>query len=136
MSSLFPRLAEHADDLCVLNGMHTDLPNHSQAFLQYHTGSFQVVRPSIGAWTLYGLGSENENLPGFVVLVTGQVLGAGNSAWGSGFLPSIHQGVKFRGQGDPVLYLQNPDGLSSKVRRGLLDDLAALNVLSADEFLF
>ncbi|MDH3585286.1 MAG: DUF1501 domain-containing protein, partial [Phycisphaerae bacterium] len=84
-------------------------------------------RPSVGSWVSYGLGSENENLPAFVVLVTGQVLGAGNSAWGSGFLPSVYQGIEFRSQGDPVLFLSNPKGMTPQRRRRIVDSVNQLN---------
>ena len=95
ISSLFPHLGEHADELCLLRGMHCDQPNHSQATLQTHTGSFQFVRPSMGAWTLYGLGTENADLPGFIVM--GQTQSAVN--YGSGFLPAVYQGTKVGGSG-------------------------------------
>jgi len=89
ISELYPHLAKHADDLCLVNGMHTDLPSHPQAFAQLHTGSFQFVRPSMGAWSLYGLGTENQNLPGFITL--SPPTGANN--YGSAFLPAIYQGT-------------------------------------------
>ena len=95
ISDLFPHLSQHADELCLLRGMHCDQPNHSQASLQTHTGSFQFVRPSMGAWTLYGLGTENADLPGFVVL--GDSRGAIN--FGSAFLPAVYQGTKVGGGG-------------------------------------
>lgn len=99
----YPRLAKHADDLCIINSMNTDLPNHAQAFVQMHTGSFQFVRPSIGAWTLYGLGSENENLPGFITLNPPADNG-GSQNYGSSFLPAICQGTKIGGSQLPELY--------------------------------
>ena len=102
-SELLPRLAEHADDLCIVNSMHTDLPNHSQAFLQMHTGSFQFTRPSLGAWTLYGLGAENANLPGFVTLNPPSDNG-GAKNYGSSFLPAICQGTKIGGNQIPGFY--------------------------------
>ncbi|MEM7601688.1 MAG: DUF1501 domain-containing protein, partial [Verrucomicrobiota bacterium] len=89
ISELYPHLARHADDLRLINGMHTDLPSHPQAFAQLHTGSFQAVRPSLGAWSLYGLGTENENLPGFITLSPP----TGASNYGSAFLPAIYQGT-------------------------------------------
>ncbi len=96
ISELLPHIAGHADDLCLLNGMHTDLPNHPQAQVQMHTGNFQFVRPSLGAWTLYGLGTENADLPGFVALGAG----AGNAQhFGSAFLPAVYQGARFGGGG-------------------------------------
>jgi hypothetical protein len=103
MTTLYPRLAEHADDLCIINSMHTDLPNHAQAFGQMHTGSFQFVRPSIGAWTLYGLGTENENLPGFITLNPPADNG-GAQNYGSAFLPAICQGTRIGGSQLPELY--------------------------------
>ncbi|MDF1824813.1 MAG: DUF1501 domain-containing protein [Verrucomicrobiales bacterium] len=103
MTDLMPRLAEHADDLCVINSMHTDLPNHAPAFVQMHTGSFQFVRPSLGAWTVYGLGSENENLPGFVTLNPPADNGGARN-YGSAFLPSITQGTRIGGSQLPGLY--------------------------------
>lgn len=103
MTSLYPRLGKHADDLCIVNSMNTDLPNHAQAFGQMHTGSFQFVRPSIGAWTLYGLGTENENLPGFITLNPPADNG-GAQNYGSAFLPSICQGTKIGGSQLPDLY--------------------------------
>jgi len=103
MTDLMPHLAEHADDLCVVNSMHTDLPNHAPAFVQMHTGSFQFVRPSLGAWTVYGLGSENENLPGFVTLNPPADSGGARN-YGSAFLPSITQGTRIGGSQLPGLY--------------------------------
>ncbi|MEM7014247.1 MAG: DUF1501 domain-containing protein [Verrucomicrobiota bacterium] len=103
LSDLMPNLAKHADDLCVINSMHTDVPNHSPAFVQMHTGSFQFVRPSLGAWTVYGLGSENENLPGFITLNPPADNGGARN-YGSAFLPSICQGTRVGGSQLPALY--------------------------------
>ncbi|MCB1210851.1 MAG: DUF1501 domain-containing protein, partial [Verrucomicrobiales bacterium] len=103
MTTLYPELAKHADDLCIINSMRTDLPNHAQAFGQMHTGSFQFVRPSIGAWTLYGLGSENDNLPGFITLNPPADNG-GAQNYGSAFLPAICQGTRIGGSQLPELY--------------------------------
>ena len=103
MTTLYPRLAAHADELCIINSMNTDLPNHAQAFGQMHTGSFQFVRPSLGAWTLYGLGTENENLPGFITLNPPADNG-GAQNYGSAFLPAICQGTKIGGSQLPELY--------------------------------
>ncbi len=94
ISELFPNLARHADDLCLLNGMHCDQPAHAQAFIQMHTGNFQSVRPSLGAWTLYGLGSESQNLPGFISINPPTATG-GAQNYGSSFLPAAFQGTKF-----------------------------------------
>lgn len=103
ISELFPQLAEHVDDLCIVRSMHTDLPNHAQAFTQMHTGSFQFVRPSVGAWTLYGLGSENANLPGFITLNPPSDNGGARN-YGSGFLPAVCQGTKIGGNRIPGFY--------------------------------
>ncbi len=91
------------------------------------SGFGQFGRPSVGSWVNYGLGSENENLPGFVVLITGNVLGAGSPAWGSGFLPSVYQGVEFRSEGDPVLFLSNPKGVEPSSRKRIIDTVNAMN---------
>ncbi len=103
ISELFPELAKHVDDLCFVRSMQTDLPNHSQAFLQMHTGSFQFVRPSVGAWTLYGLGTENANLPGFITLNPPADNG-GAKNYGSAFLPAIYQGAKIGSNQIPGFY--------------------------------
>ncbi|MFN7560140.1 MAG: DUF1501 domain-containing protein [Prosthecobacter sp.] len=103
ITTLYPHLAKHADDLCIINSAHTDLPNHAQAFVQMHTGSFQFVRPSVGAWTLYGLGTENDNLPGFITLNPPADNG-GAQNYGSSFLPAICQGTKIGGSQLPDLY--------------------------------
>ncbi len=127
ISNLMPNLQTVADDLCFVRTLHTDQFNHAPAQMFLLTGFNRFGRPSIGSWVNYGIGSANENLPGFVVLVTGQVLGAGNSAWGSGFLPTIHQGIEFRSQGDPVLFLSNPNGIDPRGRREVVDTVNALN---------
>ncbi len=101
ISELFPELARHADDLCLLNGMYADTPAHPQAFVQLHTGSFQFVRPSLGAWSLYGLGTENENLPGFITLAPPDRVG-GAQNYGSAFLPALYQGTKIGDYGQSV----------------------------------
>ena len=103
ISEVFPQLAKQADELCVIHSMHTDLPNHAQAFTQMHTGSFQFVRPSVGAWTLYGLGSENSNLPGFITVNPPSDNGGARN-YGSGFLPAICQGTKIGGNQIPGFY--------------------------------
>jgi hypothetical protein len=103
ISEVFPHLAKQADDLCVINSMNTDLPNHSQAFVQMHSGSFQFVRPSVGAWTLYGLGTDNANLPGFVTVNPPSDNGGARN-YGSGFLPAICQGTKIGGNQIPGFY--------------------------------
>jgi hypothetical protein len=127
-----PHTAGIVDDLCFVKSMHTTSVNHAPAITFFLTGSEMPGRPSMGAWATYGLGSESQDLPGFVVMTSrdkeatcGQIFY--DFYWGSGFLPSKYQGVKFRGGGDPVLYLSNPNGLTREVRRELLDDLAKLN---------
>ncbi len=133
ISEIMPHLAEVADDLCFVKSMHTEAINHDPAITFLQTG-FQIAgRPSIGAWLSYGLGSENENLPAFVAMLSGtgdQPLY--DRLWGSGFLPSVHQGVRFRSGKDPVLFLNNPDGFSSTLRRQTLDDLGTLNRMRLD----
>lgn len=132
VSDLMPHTAEIVDDLCFIKSMYTEAVNHAPAISFCLSGSEMPGRPAVGAWLTYGLGSENENLPGYVVLTS---VSKGTSCgqifydfyWGSGFLPSRFQGIKFRSMGDPVLYLSNPDGMSRSIRRGILDDIAALN---------
>src|ERR1051325_7769442 len=132
IGDLLPHTQNIADDLCVINSMNTEAINHDPAITFIQTGSQQPGRPSMGAWVDYGLGSESENLPSFVVLIS--VPGSGTAdqgllsrLWGSGFLPSRHQGVKLRGGAEPVLYLNDPPGLVRAGRRQMLDTLAALN---------
>jgi hypothetical protein len=139
VSDFLPRTAEIVDDLCFIKSMHTEAVNHAPAITFFLTGSEMAGRPSLGAWLSYGLGSETDNLPAFVVMTSrdkeescGQIFY--DFYWGSGFLPTKYQGVAFRGRGDPVLYLSNPAGLSREVRRGLLDDLAQLNEIKRDDF--
>jgi hypothetical protein len=119
--SLLPHLGQVVDDLCVVKSMHTDQFNHAPAEFLMFTGSPRIGRPAMGSWVCYGLGSENANLPGFVVLVSGTLPSAGRSVWGSGFLPSSLQGVQFRSQGDPVLFLEDPAGTDRAMRRRMLD---------------
>lgn len=128
MSELLPYTSQISDDLCLVKSMYTEAINHDPAVTFIQTGSQFPGRPSMGAWLSYGLGSDNENLPGFVVLVTkdktGQPLYA--RSWGSGFLPSEHQGVQFRSGKNPVLYLENPPGVDASMRRSQLDQLKSL----------
>ena len=132
-AELMPHLAKLVDELCIVKSMHTEAINHDPAITFFQTG-FQIAgRPSIGAWLSYGLGSDNENLPAFVAMTSnrsGQPLY--DRLWGAGFLPSHHQGVKFRGGSDPVLYLNNPPGMSKALRRRTLDDLSKLNQIQRD----
>jgi hypothetical protein len=132
LCDFLPHTAAIADRLCFIKSLHTQAVNHAPAITFFLTGSEMPGRPSLGAWLSYGLGSETEDLPAFVVMTSrdkeascGQIFY--DFYWGSGFLPTKYQGVRFRGSGDPVLYLSNPAGMSREVRRGLLDDLAALN---------
>ena len=127
LSEMLPNLATHADDICLIKTLHTEHFNHAPAQLFFQTGFGRFGRPTLGSWTNYGLGTENKDLPGFVVMITGQVAGAGNSLWGSGFLPTIYQGIEFRSQGDPVLFLSNPDGLESAGRKRIVDAINQLN---------
>jgi hypothetical protein len=134
ISNLLPHLATVADDLAIIRSMHTDQFNHAPAQLFLHTGSPRLGRPSMGSWLSYGLGTESRELPSFMVLVSGPAApDGGASLWGSGFLPTIHQGVQLRSQGDPVLFLSNPAGMDGKQRRGSLDTLKALNQLHLDK---
>jgi uncharacterized protein (DUF1501 family) len=134
MSELLPHTAKVADDLCVVRSMFTEAINHDPAITFLQTGSQVSGRPSIGAWVHYGLGSANENLPAFVVLITrGKVdQPLYSRLWGSGFLPAEHQGVQFRAGKEPVLYLNNPDGISAASRRQMLDRLRELNEFERD----
>ncbi len=128
ISELLPRLKTVADQITIVKSMHTTQFNHAPAQIFMNTG-FQIVgRPSMGSWMTYGLGSECKDLPGFVVLVSGENQPDGGKAcWGSGFLPSVYQGVEFRSQGDPVLFLTNPEGMSDNARCASLDLLKQLN---------
>ncbi len=134
MSDAIPHLHTVADELCVIRSMTTDQFNHAPAELLVYTGSPRSGRPSIGAWVTYGLGTENENLPGFVVLISSGVQpNGGKNSFGSGFLPSVYQGVQCRSKGDPVLYASDPAGLDRDVRRLSLDTLRDLNEIQARE---
>ncbi len=130
LSQLLPHTAEIVDDIAVVKSMFTEQFNHAPAQLFLHTGSARLGRPSMGSWLTYGLGSETQDLPAFVVLVSGgKTPDGGASLWGSGFLPTIYQGVQCRSQGDPVLYVSNPRGLDAGTRRDSLDALNDLNAL-------
>jgi hypothetical protein len=134
MSDVLPHLAGVADELTVVKSMYSDQFNHAPAELLLYTGSPRQGRPSMGSWVTYGLGSESHDLPGFIVLVSGGTLpSAGKSAWGSGFLPSVFQGVQCRSGGDPVLYVSNPEGMDRGLRRLSLDALRDLNQMQARE---
>jgi hypothetical protein len=139
LSELLPHLGKVVDDIAIIKTVHTEAINHDPAITFMHTGSQQPGRPSMGAWVSYGLGSENQDLPAFVVFVS-QASGLNidqplfSRLWSSGFLPSRYQGVKFRSSGDPVLYLSDPPGIGKTTRRNMLDALAKLNEMSAEEF--
>ena len=133
MSELLPHLSAVADEIAVIKTMRTEHFNHAPAQLFLHTGFGRFGRPTMGSWVNYGLGSENRDLPGFVVLITGLVGGAGNSMWGSGFLPTIHQGIEFRSQGDPVLFLSNPAGVSRSDRHQVVESINRLNAIQLEE---
>jgi hypothetical protein len=133
LSELLPHLATVVDDIAVVRSMVTDAFNHAPGQILMSTGSQQFGRPSFGSWVTYGLGSESRNLPSFVVFSSGSKgPSGGNSNWGSGFLPTVYQGVQFRTGGDPVLYLSNPKGIDADVQRDSLDALGRLNRLRLD----
>jgi hypothetical protein len=128
LSELLPKLAEVVDDIAIVKSMHTDAFNHAPGQIFMNTGSQQFGRPSMGAWTTYGLGSESSDLPAYVVFSSGSKgTSGGASNWGSGFLPSVYQGVMFRSSGDPVLYLSNPKGMDKQMQRDSLDSIKKLN---------
>ncbi|MGA1368709.1 MAG: DUF1501 domain-containing protein [Blastocatellia bacterium] len=134
MSNLLPGLAKHADDIAIIRSMHTSQFNHAPAQIFMNSGHQIVGRPSMGSWMSYGLGSENRDLPSFVVLLSGENNpDGGKSCWGSGFLPTVHQGVEFRSKGEPVLFVSDPEGIDSRVRRQSLDALRDLNQLNLAE---
>jgi hypothetical protein len=128
ISELLPHTAAIADDLTIVKSMVTDAFNHAPGQLLMNTGTQQFGRPSFGAWITYGLGAETQDLPAFVVFSSGKKgPSGGNSCWGSGFLPTVYQGVQFRGSGDPVLYLSNPRGIDNAIQRESLDAIRAMN---------
>lgn len=139
VSELLPNVGSVADDITIIKSMHTEAINHDPAITFLQTGSQQPGRPSLGAWLSYGLGSDNSNLPSFIVMIS---QGSGNKTdqpifsrlWGSGFIPSEHQGVRFRSGDDPVLYLSNPPGIDPETRRRMLDGVGQLNQLALESF--
>jgi uncharacterized protein (DUF1501 family) len=134
LSELLPHLATVVDDIAIVKSMSTDAFNHAPAQILMSTGTQQFGKPSLGAWTLYGLGAESQNLPGFVVFSTGaKGPSGGNSNWGSGFLPTVYQGVTFRSSGDPVLFLSNPAGVDNSLQRESMDAINALNKQHLEE---
>ena len=139
MSELMPHTAKVVDDICLINTLNTEAINHDPGITYLQTGHQQPGRPSMGSWMSYGLGSENDDLPGFIVLISHGSSKRDAQAlfqrlWGAGFLPSEHQGVNFRAAADPVLYLTNPPGIDKETRRRMLDGLAELNDIQYQEF--
>ncbi|TWT36641.1 hypothetical protein KOR34_15800 [Posidoniimonas corsicana] len=135
VSDRLPMFAKHVDDVCFIKSMQTDQFNHGPAQLMVHTGQPRLGYPSIGSWVTWGLGTENEDLPGFIVLLSGgRQPRVGKALWSGGFLPSVYQGVQCRSQGDPVLNISNPSGESRQERRVLLDALTKLNQQSYNTF--
>jgi len=130
-SDFIPQVAACADDLCLVRSMHTEAFNHHPGQALLMSGSIQLGRPTAGAWVTYGLGSESQELPGFVVLSSGRGTSAGSNNWSSGFLPSTHQGVVFRSSGDPILYLENPPGTSRETQQARI---GAINKLNAERY--
>jgi hypothetical protein len=134
LSDYLPYLQTVADEVTFVKAMHTDQFNHAPAQLLMHTGSARLGRPSMGAWTVYGLGSENRNLPGFIVLASGgKQPDAGKSVWGSGFLPSVYQGVQCRTGGDPVLYVSDPQGMNRDIRKQTIEAINEINKQAYEE---
>lgn len=128
VSDYLPHFSKVADEVSFLKAMHTEQFNHGPAQLFMHTGHARLGRPSMGSWVTYGLGTENSNLPGFVVLTSGgKTPDAGKSVWGSGFLPSVYQGVQCRSKGDPVLYIGDPDGMGRNLKKQTIDAINAVN---------
>lgn len=135
VSDLMPHFAQVADEVTFLKAMHTDEFNHAPAQLLLHSGHARPGRPSMGSWATYGLGSENQNLPGFIVLLSGaNQPDAGRSVFGSGFLPTVYQGVQCRSHGDPVLYVSDPDGMSRELRQQSIETINAINENHYEEF--
>ncbi len=130
LSELLPQLGTIADDICLVRTVNTDAVNHAPAQIMMNTGSQQFGRPSFGAWTVYGLGSENEDLPGYVVLTSAKGTSGGASNYGCGFLPTVYTGVPFRSTGDAILYLSNPRGIDDAAQRESLELLKKLNNLA------
>jgi hypothetical protein len=126
-SELLPHLSTVADDIAVVHSLQTEEINHAPAQMFLHCGFGRGGRPSFGSWVTYGLGTENQDLPAYVVMLSGPAGGAGTSMWSTGFLPSVYQGIQFRSKGDPVLFLSNPSGEDAAGRRRVLDAVGALN---------
>ncbi len=133
LSDYIPHIAKQADNLCLVRSMHTEAFNHHPGQLLMFTGSTVPGRPTLGAWSIYGLGSESENLPGFVVLSSGAGTSGGASNFSSGFLPSTYQGTQFRSGGEPILYMSSPEGVDSKTQRATIDAISDINKEHLDE---
>jgi len=134
ISEILPHLSKHADRLAIVRSMHTTQFNHAPAQIFINTGHQIIGRPSLGSWLMYGIGSENRDLPGFVVMLSGEADPDGGKAlWSSGFLPTVYQGVEFRSKGEPVLFVSNPDGVNVQSRRSTLDTLKDLNEIRHDQ---
>ncbi|QDT62171.1 hypothetical protein SV7mr_47180 [Stieleria bergensis] len=134
---LLPHTAGVVDDITIIKSMHTEAVNHDPAITYINTGVQQQGKPALGAWLSYGLGSVNDNMPAYIVMISrgrGQLQALYDRLWGSGFLPARHQGVKLRSSGEPVLYLNNPPGIDRDSRRGMLDGLNSLNQMTYDKF--
>jgi len=127
MSNLLPHLSKVADDIAIVRTLHTEEINHAPAQMFLHTGFGRGGRPGFGSWVTYGLGTENQDLPAYTVLLSGPLGGAGTTLWANGFLPSVYQGIQFRSSGDPVLFLSNPKGQSQEDRRRIFDAVKSLN---------
>lgn len=137
VSELFPHMAKIIDDLCIIRSMHTEAINHDPALTFFQTGAQQGNRPSMGSWVSYGLGTENKNLPAFCVLLSrgkGNGQGVYSKLWTNGFLDSVHQGVQFSSGENPVLYLQDPEGMDKTERRKMLDKVSELNHIEYEQF--
>ncbi|QEH39370.1 DUF1501 domain-containing protein [Chitinophaga sp. XS-30] len=137
VSEIFPHMAKIVDDLCIIRSMHTEAINHDPALTFFQTGAQQGNRPSMGSWVSYGLGTENKNLPAFCVLLSrgkGNGQGVYSKLWSNGFLDSIHQGVQFSSGENPILYLQDPEGMDRATRRKMLDKVAELNDIQLKHF--
>ena len=127
LSEMLPHLSQIADDICLIKSCSTDQFNHAPAQIFFNTGFQQPGRPSLGSWTLYGLGAETQDLPAFVVMSTGAGISGGSACWSSGFMPTVYTGVRFRTQGDPILNVSNPAGVDPQLQRDSLDLISAMN---------
>jgi hypothetical protein len=127
LSEMLPHLAKVVDDICFIKSVQTDQFNHAPAQIFFNTGFSQPGRPSLGSWVIYGLGSESQDLPAFVVMSTGSGISGGSANWSSGFLPTIYTGVRLRNQGDPILNVSSPPGVDARLQRDSIDLVGSLN---------